>query len=32
MNTDEGKRVAQRRHDCMLIYLDEFMDEWNGKR
>ncbi len=29
MNTDEGKRIAQERHDFMLKFLDQFYKEWN---
>ena len=28
MNTDEGKRMAQHRHDVMESFLKEFYDEW----
>lgn len=30
MNTAEGKRLAQKRHEYMVAYLDEFMAEWKG--
>lgn len=29
MNTEEGKRRAQERHDYMLNFLDQFYKEWN---
>ncbi len=32
MNTAEGKRLAQRRHEYIVAYLDEFMAEWKGLR
>jgi len=31
MNTVTAKRIAQERHDFMVLFLDKFMDEWNGK-
>lgn len=31
MNTETGRRMAQRRHDFMLSYLDEFYREWEGQ-
>ncbi len=31
MNTGTGKRMAERRHDFMLAYLDEFFREWEGE-
>ncbi|MFH1118779.1 MAG: HD domain-containing protein [Bacteroidota bacterium] len=30
MNTETGKKMAQRRHDFMLIYLEEFYKDWKG--
>jgi uncharacterized protein len=30
MNTSAGKRLAQQRHDFMLLYLDQFYKEWEG--
>jgi uncharacterized protein len=30
MNTSAGKRLAQQRHDFMLLYLDQFYTEWEG--
>lgn len=31
MKTDQGKAMAQQRHDFMLNYLDQFYQEWEGK-
>jgi len=31
MNTAEGKRLAEHRHDYMVAYLREFFAEWDGK-
>ena len=31
MNTPTAKRIAERRHEIMLQYLSQFMDEWEGK-
>ena len=30
MNTDTGKKIAQKRHDFMESYLEQFYNEWNG--
>ena len=30
MNTETGKKIAQKRHDFMESYLDQFYNEWNG--
>ena len=30
MNTETGKKLAQKRHDFMQVYLNQFYDEWNG--
>ncbi len=30
MNTVTGKKMAQERHDFMLLYLDHFYKEWNS--
>ncbi|WP_426474932.1 HD domain-containing protein [Chryseobacterium balustinum] len=29
MNTNEGKKIAEERHQFMLTFLDKFMREWN---
>jgi len=29
MNTDEGKKIAEQRHQYMLNFLDQFYKEWN---
>lgn len=31
MNTATAKKIAERRHDVMLAFLDQFMLEWEGK-
>jgi uncharacterized protein len=31
MKTDAGRSIAQKRHDFMLAYLEEFYQEWEGK-
>lgn len=31
MKTESGKSIAQKRHDFMMSYLDEFYQEWEGK-
>jgi uncharacterized protein len=31
MNTETGKKIAQKRHDYMVGFLEEFYSEWNGK-
>lgn len=31
MNTKSGKRIAEKRHDFMLLFLNQFYDEWDGK-
>lgn len=31
MKTESGKSIAQKRHDFMISYLDEFYQEWEGK-
>lgn len=30
MNTETGKRMAIKRHDFMELYLENFLEEWNG--
>lgn len=32
MNTVTGKKIAQKRHAFMELYLDQFYAEWDGKR
>ncbi|CAD5126408.1 DgyrCDS14544 [Dimorphilus gyrociliatus] len=32
MNTKPGKDIAQDRHQYMLQFLQQFHDEWNGKK
>jgi len=31
MNTEIGKKIAEKRHKFMELYINEFMKEWNGK-
>lgn len=31
MKTESGKKIAAERHDFMLLYLDHFYKEWQGK-
>lgn len=31
MNTETGKEIAQKRHEFMELYLEQFYAEWNGK-
>jgi uncharacterized protein len=31
MNTVTAKRIAEQRHEVMLRFLDQFMNEWGGK-
>jgi uncharacterized protein len=31
MKTEAGKSIAQKRHEFMLAYLEEFYQEWEGK-
>jgi uncharacterized protein len=30
MNTATAKRIAEKRHEVMVIFLDQFMQEWEG--
>ncbi|WP_298340520.1 HD domain-containing protein [uncultured Algibacter sp.] len=30
MNTKTGKKIAEKRHEFMKLYLDQFYNEWNG--
>jgi len=32
MNTETGKKMAERRHEFMELYLEEFYNEWEGKK
>ena len=32
MNTETGKKLAEKRHRHMEIFLEEFFEEWDGKR
>jgi len=32
MNTKTGKEIAQKRHEFMELYLEEFFAEWDGKK
>lgn len=32
MYTDTGKKMAEGRHEFMLVYLDHFYAEWTGKK
>ncbi len=32
MKTASGKQMAQQRHDFMQVYLEQFYQEWEGKR
>lgn len=32
MKTEAGKEMAQKRHDFMLLYLEQFYAEWDGKK
>ena len=32
MNTEKGKKMAERRHEFMELYLEEFYSEWEGKK
>ena len=31
MNTDTGRKLAEKRHEFMESYLEQFYNEWNGK-
>jgi len=31
MNTNTGKLMAEKRHEFMVAYLDQFYNEWDGK-
>lgn len=32
MNTETGKKLAQERHSFLELFLQEFLDEWEGKK
>lgn len=32
INTEEAKKIAIHRHNFLLQYLDEFFEEWDGKK
>jgi uncharacterized protein len=32
MNTETAKKMADERHKFMELFLQEFFDEWNGKK
>jgi uncharacterized protein len=32
MNTKTGKQIAEQRHDFMQLFLNQFYDEWEGKK
>jgi uncharacterized protein len=32
MHTETGRKMAQKRHEFLEIYLDQFLAEWNGDR
>jgi uncharacterized protein len=31
MNTPTAKKIAEQRHEIMLRFLDQFMNEWEGR-
>jgi uncharacterized protein len=31
MNTNTAKQIAEQRHEVMVQYLSQFMNEWEGK-
>jgi uncharacterized protein len=31
MKTESGKRIAEKRHQFMELYLQQFKDEWSGQ-
>jgi uncharacterized protein len=31
MNTTTAKKIAEQRHEIMLNFLDQFMNEWEGR-
>ena len=32
MNTDKGKEIAIHRHEFLELFLNQFLDEWNGRK
>ena len=32
MNTDTGKKLAENRHQFMILFLEQFYYEWNGEK
>lgn len=32
MNTNSGRQIAEKRHEFMKVYLDAFLEEWNGEK
>lgn len=32
MNTDTARKIAEKRHEFMMEFLNEFKDEWNGEK
>ena len=32
MNTNSGKKLAEKRHKFMEFFLEQFNDEWNGEK
>ncbi|MCK4634999.1 MAG: HD domain-containing protein [Candidatus Aenigmarchaeota archaeon] len=32
LNTETAKKIAEQRHDFMKKFMEEFFDEWEGKR
>ena len=32
MNTESGKKMAKERHEYMELFLEQFFEEWEGKR
>lgn len=32
MNTTTGKQIAEKRHEFMVTFLDQFYEEWEGKK
>jgi uncharacterized protein len=31
MNTATAKKIAEQRHEIMLKFLEQFMNEWEGR-